>query len=572
MTDHQDSDNMRDLEPPLARAVEAVLTETLPDDAVSRVRDRAKRLETTVSSGSSTANESATRMRTRSPRRLLAWSASGVTAIAAALLMALFFFSSSTSLSFAEMLAAVGSRPWVHGITTYSDGQRSATLESWVSTAHRTAAFKFGDHREFEDIETGISLQYDAKDGMIYRIPSLPFREGRVTEAQLPGLLDKLIADNTDSRDLFYGERVIKAERHEEQVNGKKWLEYLIHLERIDNASINRTVRIRLDRATQLPELWEERQANGAVAMTRFDYPDSGPRNIYELGVAKTAKLIDRVPKGDLARVIAAQRAGRKRFDAYDAIVVQHPDGVPTSYDHLMNLSVKRVRRKEGQYRVDQLLVAKEGLVVPAPGTDMQQWWRENRDRYWSVPQLISDGKTTHFYKMLDDRLAPGKKPNLSVVSLKEVPIGVPTDDSPVEWPQLMPEQCSRPHLWTSDKTREFDVDAEAKDGPQGSVRVIVTTKSEPRSGELFRYWFDPDRDCVLRKEIFPVFDDRTNKLAYLDTEEYDEFAKSPSGQWYPQLVRRKTTDNPRLQGVTQFFVDFEAEMNPDLFQSVSEK
>jgi hypothetical protein len=26
------------------------------------------------------------------------------------------------------------------------------------------------------------------------------------------------------------------------------------------------------------------------------------------------------------------------------------------------------------------------------------------------------------------------------------------------------------------------------------------------------------------------------------------------------------------LQGVTQFFVDFEAEMNPDLFQSVSEK
>jgi ferric-dicitrate binding protein FerR (iron transport regulator) len=114
MTDHQDSDNMRDLEPPLARAVEAVLTETLPDDAVSRVRDRAKRLETTVSSGSSTANESATRMRTRSPRRLLAWSASGVTAIAAALLMALFFFSSSTSLSFAEMLAAVGSRPWVH--------------------------------------------------------------------------------------------------------------------------------------------------------------------------------------------------------------------------------------------------------------------------------------------------------------------------------------------------------------------------------------------------------------------------------------------------------------------------
>jgi hypothetical protein len=252
--------------------------------------------------------------------------------------------------------------------------------------------------------------------------------------------------------------------------------------------------------------------------------------------------------------------------------VVQYADGVPTSYGDLRNLSVNRVRRKEGQYRVDKLIVAKEGLVVPAPGTDLQQWWKENRDRYWSVPQLISDGKTTHFYKMLDDRLAPGKKPNLSVVSFNEVPIRMPTDDSPVEWPQLMPEQCSRPHLWTSDKTREFDVDAEAKDGPSGSVRVIITTKSEPRSGELFRYWFDPNRDYVLRKEMSAVFDHRTNKLAHLDTEEYDEFAKSPSGQWYPQLVRRKTTDNPRGRGVTQFFVDFEAEMNADLFRSVSEK
>ena len=135
-----------------------------------------------------------------------------------------------------------------------------------------------------------------------------------------------------------------------------------------------------------------------------------------------------------------------------------------------------------------------------------------------------------------------------------------------------MPEQCSRPHLWTSDKTREFDVNPEVNDGPQGTVRVIVTTKSEPRSGELFRYWFDPDRDYIVRKEISAVFDSRTNKLAYLDTEEYDEFAQSPSGKWYPQLVRRKTTDNARWQGVTRFFVDFEADMNDDLFRSVSEE
>ena len=53
MNNHQDSQNMRDLDPPLMKAVQAVLTETPPDDAVSRVLDRAKRLEVRISGGAS---------------------------------------------------------------------------------------------------------------------------------------------------------------------------------------------------------------------------------------------------------------------------------------------------------------------------------------------------------------------------------------------------------------------------------------------------------------------------------------------------------------------------------------
>ena len=430
---------------------------------------------------------------------------------------------------------------------------------------------KFGNHRQFEDLKSGVSLQYDAKDGTIYRVRSLRLPDDQI-DVRLPELLERIIANKANSRSLFYGERVVKAERHQEQENGKQWLEYLIQLERIDNPSLNRTVRIRLDRATQLPELWEERTANGSVAITRFDYPDEGPPNIYALGVPKTAKLIDRVPKGELARIVAAQQADTKGFEAYDAIVVEHTDGVTTNYKTLMHASVKRVRHREGRYRVDQLLVAKEGLVVPAQETHMQSWWKENRDHYWSVPQLICDGETIHFYKMLDGQITPGKKPNLSVVEYQQVPILLPIDNAPVNWPQLMPDQCCRPHLWPSDKTREFDVDVNTKDGPPDTVRIIVTSQSGPRTGELFRYWFDPDKNYILRKEIDAVFDHRTNKLAYLDTEEYEEFAQSPSGKWYPQRVRRTTSDEPRRQGVTRFFVDFEADMNADLFQPVSEK
>ncbi len=568
---NHDSQNMRDLEPLLLKAVQAVLSDTPTDEAVSRVVDRAKRLQTPTSGRPTTTNVPAPRTRTRPPRQFLAWSASAAAAIAAALVLALFLISGGTSVSFAEMMAAVASRPWIHATTTYSAGGQNAKAESWVSTAHRFVAIKFGDRRQFEDLKAGVSQQYDTKDGVIYRVPLLRISEGRFTEAQLPSLLDRLISDQTNSRDLFYGERVVIAERHEAEQNGRHWLDYLIHLERIDNASLNRTVRIQLDRATQLPEMWEERKADGSVAVTRFDYPNRGPQDIYALDVPKTAKLIDRVPQGELAQIAAAQEAGRRQFDAYDAIVVDSTVGATTNYDQLLNLSVKRVRRKGGQYRVDQLLTAKEVLVAPAPGTNMQQWWQENRDRYWSVPQLICDGQTAHLYKMLDDRLVPGKKPNLSVVDYKQMPICVPTNDSPVEWPQLMPEQCSRPHLWASDTTREFDVDAKSNDGPQGTVRVVITTKSKPRSGELFRYWFDPGKDYILRKEISAVFDSHTNELDYLDTEEFEDFAQSPSGKWYPRLVRRTTSNDPRWQGVAQFFIDFQADLDADLFRPVAE-
>ena len=426
--------------------------------------DRAKRLEMTFSGGSSRTSAFQAGGRERSRRRILAWSASGASA-AAALFLAL-FLSRGTNVSWAEMLAAAAARPWVHGTTTYSDGEHTVTSESWVSAGNRIAAFKSEDRRLFEDIEAEVILEYDAKEETISRAPSLRpgatfalVGEGRFSEARLPGFLDGLIGDQGSSPDLFYGERVIKAERHQEAENGRQWVLYLIHLQRIDNSALTRIVRIRLDRATGLPESWEERQANGATALTRFDYPDSGPRNIYDLGVPKTANLIDRVPKGDLARIVAAQRVDRKRFDAYDAIVVQHTEGRPTSYNDLTNLSVRRVRRNGRQYRVDQLLAAKPGLVVPTAGTEMQPWWKKNRDQYWSVPLLICDGHTTRFYKMLDDRIAPGAKPNLTVVVSTQIPIRLPTDDSPVEWPAPMPEQCSRPHLWNSDQTRELEVD-----------------------------------------------------------------------------------------------------------------
>ena len=207
-----------------------------------RVVDRAKRLEMTFSGGSSRTSAFQAGGRERVSQADPGLECLGASA-AAALFLAL-FLSRGTNVSWAEMLAAAAARPWVHGTTTYSDGEHTVTSESWVSAGNRIAAFKSEDRRLFEDIEAEVILEYDAKEETISRAPSLRpgatfalVGEGRFSEAHLPGFLDGLIGDQGSSPDLFYGERVIKAERHQEAENGRQWVLYLIHLQRIDNSA-----------------------------------------------------------------------------------------------------------------------------------------------------------------------------------------------------------------------------------------------------------------------------------------------------------------------------------------------
>ena len=44
-------------------------------------------------------------------------------------------------------------------------------------------------------------------------------------------------------------------------------------------------------------------------------------------------------------------------------------------------------------------------VEAPAEGADMAKWWNENREKFWSVPMLICDGRTYTTYLMVDDRL-----------------------------------------------------------------------------------------------------------------------------------------------------------------------
>ena len=86
----------------------------------------------------------------------------------------------------------------------------------------------------------------------------------------------------------------------------------------------------RVDPQTKLLKLSRhESQWEGKTVTyeARFDYPEKGPADVYDLGVPKTAKLVDRVPNDDLARILEIIRAGRQRMDDYRAILIRRIEG-----------------------------------------------------------------------------------------------------------------------------------------------------------------------------------------------------------------------------------------------------
>lgn len=571
MNDNNRAPEFESPESTLETAVQMLLAEPLPEAAILRVVARAKALAQEPSEPTTIVRQ------VDPPTSVSNYRIKGWLTLAASIAIVFVLISSltrSTSVAWAEVLNAVRDHAWIHGSTTYSNGHRSATSDFWVSTQFRVAAVRFGKLLQFDDFEKQITSHFDAEQGTIVRLPSLQVQSGALSEMQWPAFLNALVDGSSGAQSLFRGEHIVKTEMTNGVENGQGWIEYLLQIQKDDAEPSVRAVRIRVDARTKLPVLWEERGVGDKVSTTRFDYPNSGPNDIYDLGVPRDTKIVDRLPRGDLARIARTDKADRRQFDNYDAIVVDEVESMKGNLDaQLKNLSIKRVRRSGNNYRVDQLLIPKQSLRPPADDTDLHTWWRNNKDNFWSIPQLICDGQTVFIYQMTDDRIRPQTKPSLSVTLTAKRSVGEPADDPAVTWPELMPEYCCRPHLWLSDINRSFD-STDSVYGSTDTVRVAVGSKRGAWSGDLYRYWFDPSKDYVLLKSESTVFEKDSDKVAFVSQDEFSGFTKSPSGKWYPHKVRHTAADphNAVAPRLTRFYVTFPDHVAAELFTPIQEK
>ena len=490
--------------------------------------------------------------------------------VAAAILIAVVLipFGSDGSQALADVLQKTIGQTWIHGRTTWVQGGETVESESWISPAQQMAAFRHPAMVVHIDHTRDVSAEFLPGEDTVYLVRPRPLdyqqpeRQGSALEAML---------SKPEDRNLFTEFDVSELQKAETTVDGKPAVEYTFRLAQPANSRNNRRVRAVVDGATGLLTSWEEEYDAGLRVATKLDYPDDGPSDIYALGVPDTVTVVDRLAATDVTKIASQLKEGRIRFDDYDAIIVQHVEGQEVSLTGRASPEIRRVRRTGAVYRVDQLLRARPEVQEPAAGTDLNAWWRENRENYWSAPMLICDGRTVATYSLFESSLPLEGEPNLAVELRMENPVSGLADDPTVSCEHLMPEFNVRPHLWTTDKRRTFVVEPSPDDGPEGTVQLVVNDPGNELMPERARYWLDPDHEFCLRKSVEPVFDRKKQSIAYINTEMNEGFEKSPQGHWYATRTRRMTTAMDVVQ-VRDYYVDFDVELNSSALLTVESR
>ncbi|MHC4240263.1 MAG: anti-sigma factor family protein, partial [Planctomycetota bacterium] len=225
-----------------------------------------------------------------------------------------------------DVLDAMNKAQWVHcvGEITYLNVDANTAkemdlgaVESWESVRplRRIEKLKSGKIY-FTESNTGKTSSYDPATNKItieHRAPAEPQQEYAS------------IAD-------MYIQQFAELEKKGAKINYEDGVcdgvsAKIMNLDFASGEGINTNISMVLDPATYLPKrcIAEQRDSKGLYARmsARFDYPETGPRDIYEAGAPRDAKVVvvDNTPDPEFLEAITPYNAARENLPARHILV-----------------------------------------------------------------------------------------------------------------------------------------------------------------------------------------------------------------------------------------------------------
>jgi hypothetical protein len=279
--------------------------------------------------------------------------------------------------------------------------------------------------------------------------------------------------------------------------------------------------------------------------------------------VPRTAQRVDRVPAGDLKRIMEMIQAGRERMDDYRAVFVSHADRPDQEWwTDIPIIVYRKGKNSRADYPAGWPPGSLSDTKRPDPGEDLGKWWHKRTEFFHPFPSYVVRG-TTEFTTDVKRDTRPDGTLDAEIVSVSS---HEGSEFLPTVW-SMCPELACRPPMGLGALAAEPVLEMHPPDGPPGCVRLSIRWKGNL---EERRYWLDPQRGfIVVRTDWVMRVAAGQEKVTQRTTVE--ETARSPQGVWYASKIRRSQPEpvgNEKVVGdVAEFYVDFDVKLPDSLFE-----
>ncbi len=413
------------------------------------------------------------------------------------------------SVLYARVKESIEKKPWIHAKHTILRGEKKFGGEEWFSF-ERKIAIGIEDNGKIEYSDFSNQKRYDYLPtpgtitiSQIKEPPSL-------LEAKTPLELCKRVIEMKGASGAKFSQSLIERDG--------KTLEIWEVVQLGDTGS--EKIKLFIDTQEYLPIVAEVSHTDHTGKTTyqgtiEFKYPESGPKNIYELGVPKDAKIVYfKAPGLEVTNIAAEYDKRRRQLGDFRALTIF------TGRDNKPKFTIFEYLPSKNQRR--------HSISSGIAGYDSK-----------SLDELVETLVSGSWFPLLDatSKVFPtGHLPN-NIILLEPKMVDAFSDYSVGEWKIL------------------------TSDDPELSNKVECQLKSHSRTGVNLQTWcFDPENDYWVSKFTFEVLesyevqeDNAILKVQYQVT----AFNKTISGHLYPsQIVQQRASSNQVVQARYDIYLE----------------
>ena len=444
------------------------------------------------------------------------------------------------TIAFADISEAMKNVPWMHSVSRGVDETGKRVVELWIGFEEKINAAKESDSTAiFWNVKENRKYEYDPQNNNI----TIDYADNVPFPMSSPILL------------LESMQNTFKEQGAEFTTKSGEYMGQKAQIQEISGSSVgqikqNYVLRLYIDLESKLlfSAQIKSTDPNGNTIVdgeTMFDYPQTGPVDIYDLGVPRDAKIISNLPKEDYQRIWDNYRQSRAEATKEYIIVITHIDPSLGNVITMVDVDYK----SNQNYRFERHFIFSTGQQIDKFWPEYKEqlgdsfesllaWTKDHYNDTGFISVYLYDGQ----YKLSTQRDNDGSwsklRKNYS-----------PGDES---IPNTRLEYLARPIIG---KTGRIIEDNYAKENNLICIEHLqqgfVHLGNVMRPGR-FLFYLDPQKDYLCRRKVTEwrpdaEWQEDKNWMKGVEpekiidgsivVEDITEVIQTADGHWYPKVI-----------------------------------